>query len=178
MADYWGKVALAMTVTLTKTATDAIGLIQAAREQAEAWLGHPLVEEVVDAATGEVRQEDRIVLVSDNGGAFRSASFARFIDACPEFTHVRTRFRAPHTNGVVERTFQSFKYEHLYRRELADGVEIAREVEAYRHIFNAIRPHEHLHFQTPYSVWIHPPATAPGDPPDSQPERGESVSDS
>jgi transposase InsO family protein len=31
---------------------------------------------------------------------------------------VRTRHRAPKTNGVVERFFGSLKYEHLYRLEI------------------------------------------------------------
>lgn len=168
VVDYWGKVALSMNVTATKTARDAVEMLEVAIDQAEDWLGHPLLDEVLDPDTGEL---DPIVVVSDNGSAFRSATFATFIASRPELAHVRTRFRAPHTNGVIERTFGSFKYEHLYRRELADGLEIAREAEGYRHVFNHVRPHEHLQFNTPYSVWIQTPT-----PTETQPEIEESVS--
>lgn len=173
VADYVGKVALAMSVTMTKTARDAVAMVDDARRQAEAWLDRPLLEDLVDPATGELVP---IVIVSDNGSAFRSSTFAAYIESRPEFVHVRTRYRAPHTNGVIERTFGSFKYEHLYRRELADGLEIAREVAGYQHVFNHVRPHEHLDFQTPYSIWIQPPTTEQEPTPDPQPETDESVS--
>jgi transposase InsO family protein len=67
---------------------------------------------------------------------------------------------------VIERTFGSFKYEHLYRHEIADGAELAAEVEAYRGLFNTVRPHEHLDFATPISVYLQPPATE-GERPES-----------
>lgn len=156
VADYWAKVSLACITSTTMRTAEAIAMLTAAREQAQAWLGHPLVEEVVDPATGEIAAQ--IIIVTDNGPAFRSVGFARWIHAQPEFTHVRTRHRAPHTNGVIERTFQSYKYEHLYRREITDGVQLAAEVDAYRSVFNTRRPHEHLHFNTPISVYLQPPA--------------------
>lgn len=164
VADYWAKVSLACTVSTTMRTAEAIAMLQAAREQAEAWLGHPLVEEVIDLDTGEIVAQ--IVVVTDNGPAFRSGGFARWIDAQPEFSHVRTRHRAPHTNGVIERTFQSYKYEHLYRREITDGVQLAAEADAYRGLFNTVRPHEHLDFATPISVYLQDPAPEPQDGPE------------
>ena len=82
------------------------------------WLGRPLLSECLDAETGELTP---VVIVTDNGPAYKSAAFARYIASRPEFMHVRTRHRSPGTNGVIERFFQAVKYEHLYREELMDG---------------------------------------------------------
>ncbi|MGH3329310.1 MAG: hypothetical protein ACRDPT_16225, partial [Streptomycetales bacterium] len=41
---------------------------------------------MIDEATGEIRP---VTLVTDNGGPFRSARFAKFIDDHPELAHVR-----------------------------------------------------------------------------------------
>ncbi len=57
-----------------------------------------------------------IAVVTDNGPAFKSAAFARYIASRPEFTHVRTRHRSPGTNGVIERFFGALKYESTARR--------------------------------------------------------------
>ena len=38
------------------------------------------------------------------------------------------RHRSPHTNGVVERWFESLKYERLYREDIASGLELADSV--------------------------------------------------
>ncbi|MEO5964624.1 MAG: integrase core domain-containing protein, partial [Candidatus Limnocylindrales bacterium] len=73
---------------------------------------------------------------------------------------------APETNGVVERFNQSLKYEHLYRLEIPDVLALADEVEAYRHLYNTIRPHEALDFATPISHHLAPPR-----PHLSEPER-------
>lgn len=55
----------------------------------------------------------RIRLVTDNGGAFKGAAFAKFIASRPELAHIRTRAKSPGQNGVRERAFGSLKYEHL-----------------------------------------------------------------
>lgn len=151
VVDYAVKVFLAVTVIATQTTSDAIGKLQAARDQAQAWLGHPLVAECVDQATGELVAP--IVVVTDNGPCYRSVGFAPWIAANPEFAHVRTRHRSAQTNGVIERFFQAIKYEHLYRHELDDGVEPARHAEAFRDVYNTIRPHEALSMATPISAW-------------------------
>lgn len=72
--------------------------------------------------------------------------------------HVRTRHHAPETNGVVERFNQAIKYEHLYRLEIPNGQALVDEVEGYRHVYNAIRPHEALGFQTPVEAYLSPPS--------------------
>ncbi len=70
--------------------------------------------------------------MTDNGPAYKSADFMRFIAGRSELTHVRTRHHAPETNGVVERFNGSLKYEHLYRLEIADALELADQTDTYR----------------------------------------------
>jgi putative transposase len=66
--------------------------------------------------------------------------------------HIRTRRKSPGQNGVRERAFGSLKYEHLYRCEIETLTDLAREAEAYRQVFNHIRPHETLDFYRPIEV--------------------------
>ena len=150
--DYVAKVSLACPVTTTQTAADAIAALEAARAQAETWLGRPLLSECLDSQTGELVP---IAIVTDNGPAYKSAAFARYIAARPEFTHVRTRHRSPGTNGVIERFFQALKYEHLYREEIADGLMVARAVARYLTLYNTVRPHEAIGFRAPLTAWRH-----------------------
>ncbi len=150
VVDYVAKVSLACPVTTTQTAADAIAAIEAARVQAEAWLGHSLLDECLDTETGEIVP---IAIVTDNGSAYRSATFARYVASRPEFTHVRTRHRSPGTNGVIERFFQALKYEYLYRQEIGDGATLAAAVGCHQAVYNDVRPHEAIAFRTPLTVW-------------------------
>ena len=104
-----------------------------------------------DPATGQIHP---VTIVTDNGPAFRSAAFARFITGRPELTHVRTRHRSPGTNGVRERGFGTLKYEQLYRHDIVDGVELARHVETQRQTFNTRRPHEALDWRFPQDAYL------------------------
>jgi putative transposase len=58
---------------------------------------------------------------------------------------------------VVERFNGSLKYEHLYRLEIPDAMVLAEEAEAYRRLYNEIRPHESLDFATPLSRYLEEP---------------------
>ncbi len=118
VVDYATKVCLAAPVSGTTTAHDAIGAIEAAIAEAERLLGHPLLDDCVDRDTGELTP---VTVVTDNGPAYKSSDFLRFIAGRPELAHVRTRHHAPETNGVVERFNGSLKYEHLYRLEFANS---------------------------------------------------------
>lgn len=111
-------------------------------------LGHPLLEDCIDRRTGELTP---VTIVTDNGPAYKSSDFLHFIASRPELAHVRTRHHAPETNGVVERFNGSLKYEHLYRLEIADVLELTDETEAYRTLYNEVRPHEAIDFDTPLS---------------------------
>ena len=95
-----------------------------------------------------------MVVVTDNGPAFKSLAFARFFAAHPELKHVRTRKKSPHTNGVRERAFGSLKYERLYREEIPDGPTLALHAHAYRTEFNTQRPHEGIAMNRPIEVYL------------------------
>ena len=80
VVDYAAKVALACPVTATQTATDLLGALEAAIDAAEALLEHPLIEDCVDEATGDVVP---LVVVTDNGPAMKSTAVARWFAARP-----------------------------------------------------------------------------------------------
>ena len=77
---------------------------------------------------------------------------------------MRTRHHAPQTNGVVERFNQTLKYEHLYRHEIADVLELAEEAEAFQRVYNEVRPHEALDFATPLSRYLAHPGSHLSEP--------------
>jgi putative transposase len=148
--DYYSKYEYGWHIAPTCTGADAIASVKAAIAEAEQLAGGmPLLEQLTDPATGKVR---RIKLVTDNGGAFKGHAFAAFIAARPELIHIRTRRKSPGQNGVRERAFGSLKYEHLYRTEIETLQDLAREAEAYRQVFNHVRPHEALGFHRPVEV--------------------------
>jgi len=153
VTDYFTKIEHGWHIAPTCTGADAIAAVQIAIAAAERLAGCSLAEALADAQTGEIR---RIRLVTDNGAAFKGAAFARFIASRPELLHIRTRRRSPGQNGVRERAFGSLKYEHLYRIEIDDLPALAREAEAYRQVFNHIRPHEALGGHRPIEVYTDP----------------------
>lgn len=150
VTDYYAKVVLAAHVSTRIAGRDAIDSIEAAVESAETILGYSLLEDCTNHDTGEITP---VIIVTDNGAAYKSTDFARFIASKPELQHVRTRHYAPETNGVVERFNQSLKYEHLYRHDISNGQELNDRVEEYIMIYNTIRPHEALNFGTPIQAY-------------------------
>lgn len=158
VVDYATKVALACPVTATQTATDLLDALQAAIGTAEALLGRPLTADCADPVTGEIVP---LVVVTDNGPAMKSIAVARWFAARAHLTHVRTRHRSPHTNGVVERWISSLKYEHLYRHDTASGVDLAAQVAAFIDGYNTVRPHEALHWKRPLDVYLTDPTLKP-----------------
>jgi transposase InsO family protein len=149
--DYFSKYEFGWHIAGTCTSADAISAVKLAIAEAEHLAaGVPLAEQLpVDPDTGTIR---RIKLVTDNGGAFKGHAFAAFIASRTEFLHIRTRRKSPGQNGVRERAFGSLKYEHLYRQEIETLPDLHREAEAYRQVFNTIRPHETLGYHTPKTV--------------------------
>jgi transposase InsO family protein len=160
--DYYSKYEYGWHISPGCTGADAVAAVKVAIGEAERLAGGvPLLEQITDQTTGEIT---RIKLVTDNGGAFKGHAFAAFIASRPEFLHIRTRRRSPGQNGVRERAFGSLKYEHLYRTEIETLTDLAREAEAYRQIFNHVRPHEALGLHRPIEVH-HDPALRPPLPP-------------
>ena len=149
--DYVTKFCLTCPVTATKTWRDAVAALEAARERAGEVLGRPLIEDLIDAGSGELVP---VVVVTDNGSCYRARSFRRYIHSRPEFEHVRTRHRSPQTNGVIERWFQSLKYEHLYLHEIDDGPGLAEHVAAFERVYNQERPHEAIDFRLPRQRYL------------------------
>lgn len=163
-ADYFAKHEFGWRISPTQNRHDAIAAVTGAIGEVEQLLGHSLLDDVTDHL-GVVHP---VILVTDNGPAFKSTGFARFIASRPELEHVRTRRKSPHTNGVRERAFGSLKYEHLYRHEITDVDVLVVEAEHYRRVFNTIRPHEALGMQRPQEVYL---AAIPNVPdPESEPE--------
>ena len=151
IADYWSKLELGWHVSTTANHRDAIETVQQAIAETERLLGKPLKAILSDEESGEIRP---IALVTDNGSCFKAARFAAFIARRPELIHIRTRRKSPQQNGVRERAFGSLKYEHLYRLEIDDGHQLGVEAEAYRQLFNTIRPHQALHWRQPLDVHL------------------------
>lgn len=151
VVDYVAKLCLACSFSATKTALDAVVVLEAAIARLEELLDCRFKLECVNPETGEI---EPIVVVTDNGPGFKSSRFSNFMAAHPELTHVRTRHRAPQTNGVIERFFGSLKYEHLYRLEINTAQELHDELVELTHLYNMIRPHESLVFSTPISRYL------------------------
>lgn len=165
--DYFSKYEYGWHLAPGCTGADAIAAVQVAIEEAERLAGGiSLLAQVTDKTTGEVRP---IKLVTDNGGAFKGQAFAAFLASRPELRHIRTRRKSPGQNGVRERAFGSLKYEHLYRLEIPDLPSLAREAEAYRQIFNHIRPHEALGLNRPIEVHQDPTPQPPAKIENTQP---------
>ena len=74
---------------------------------------------------------------------------------------MRTRHRSPWTNGVVERWFETLKYERLYREEIPSGIDLADRVADFIDEYNTIRPHETLTWQRPLDTYLTDPTLKP-----------------
>ena len=159
--DYATKLVLAGPVSATQTTRDAINAIEDARSQAHDLLGRPLLDDITCQLTGELTP---VIVVSDNGPCYKSRAFTRYIDSRPELTHVRTRRRSPQTNGVIERYHGAIQIEELWRELPADGAEMTTRVEAFRQLYNTIRPHETLAGARPIERYLADPDTPPSEP--------------
>lgn len=156
VVDYWAKVNLACTVTVTKTAKDAIAFFEAALAEVEVLLGVTWVEDLTDPATGEI---GTLTVVTDNGPCFKGRDFAAWVASKRHIRHIRTRRKAPWTNGVIERFFGALKYERLYRHDIGDGVALATHTRDFTTIYNSIRPHEAIAMERPLQRYRKPPTT-------------------
>jgi len=161
VVDYWAKVNLACTVTVTKTTKDAIAFFEAALAEVEVLLGVSWVRDLTDPDTGEI---GTLTIVTDNGPCFKSGGFAAWVASKKHLRHVRTRKKAPWTNGQIERFFGALKYERLYRYQIGDGVDLATHALTFRTIYNSIRPHEAIGMGRPLERYRMPPTTNFPDP--------------
>lgn len=146
VVDYFAKVNLACDVSVTKTTNDAIAFFETALAEVEVLLGVDWICDLTDPDTGEIA---KLRIVTDNGGCFKSRGFAAWVASKRHIVHIRTRKKAPWTNGQVERFFGALKYERLYRHDIADGVQLAGHAVDFRTIYNSIRPHEAIGMARP-----------------------------
>lgn len=58
----------------------------------------------------------------------------------------------PRSARLRPRAFGTLKYEHLYREQIDDALNLIREAERFRIEFNTTRPHEHLSWTMPLAV--------------------------
>ena len=72
-------------------------------------------------------------------------------------------------NVIGSNATAPLKYEHLYRLEIADLPSLAHEAEAYRQIFNHIRPHEALGLNRPIEIHQDPTRKPPTEIENTQP---------
>ncbi len=105
------------------------------------------VETVLQRAL-ERYPEARPRIISDNGPAFISREFKKFIRSTG-MTHVRTSPYYPQSNGKSERLNQTAKVTTIRPRQ-PDSPEMARHVMAeFREYYNRQRPHSAIGFITP-----------------------------
>lgn len=78
--------------------------------------------------------------------------------------HVRTRKKAPWTNGQIERFLGALRYERLYRHDIGDGIDLAAHARDFTTIYNSIRPHETIGMTRPPERYHKPSTTNIPDP--------------
>ncbi|MCQ3810269.1 MAG: integrase core domain-containing protein [Acidimicrobiia bacterium] len=104
---------------------------------------------------------DQPRLITDNGHCFKSARFTAWVASKRHIAHVLTRHRTPWTNGVIERFFEAIKYEHLYRRDIDNGIELTAEADSHQTTYNAVRPHQAIAMARPLDRYRQTPTTQP-----------------
>ena len=162
--DYVTKYCLAITVTPTGRGVDAVHCIRLAVEEATRVLNLADLRldrgqmEILDAQDNVIGYMPApIAVVSDNGPCYRGKDFqSLFTGHDPLLRHIRTRIKAPQTNGVIERFFGTLKYEHLFRGYIGDGDALDMEAHRFRIIYNTIRPHQAIQDRTPKQAYLTP----------------------
>lgn len=162
--DYVTKYCLAVTVTPTSRGRDAVHCVRLAVEEAIRVLNLPDLRldrgemDILDHEDNVIgRAPAPIAIVSDNGPCYRGKDFRTlFTGHDPLLRHIRTRIKSPQTNGVIERFFESLKYEHLFRGYIGDGDALDMETHRFRIIYNTIRPHQALNYRTPQQAYLNP----------------------
>ncbi|MFV0308743.1 MAG: integrase core domain-containing protein [Desertimonas sp.] len=134
----------------------------------DAW-GHRKLAElkrvgIDDVEAGPVSDSTMYRVLKRNGPCFKSGGFAAWVASERHIVHIRTRKQAPWTNGVIERFFGALKYERLYRRDIADGVCLARHALDFQTIYNSIRPHETIAMARPLERYRQTPTSNNPDP--------------
>jgi transposase InsO family protein len=99
----------------------------------------------LDAAIAFLEAHGVIVqrVMTDNGSAYRSRSFATAI-AAHGLEHKRTRPYTPQTNGKAERFIQTSIREWAYASPFPSSADRRRAMHPWLHTYNTLRPHSAL----------------------------------
>ncbi len=89
---------------------------------------------------------------TDQGVQFTSLSFTGRLKQSEIAISMDGKGRAI-DNVFVERLWRSVKYEEVYPKEYADGLEAERSLESYFRFYCEERPHQSLGYRTPAEVY-------------------------
>jgi transposase InsO family protein len=89
-------------------------------------------------------------VMSDNGSAYKSRSFAEAI-AAHGLRHIRTRPYTPRTNGKAERFIQTSLREWAYATPFSTSADRAAAMPTWLCDYNSLRPHSALGGKPPIS---------------------------
>lgn len=89
---------------------------------------------------------------TDQGSQFTSRSFVGLLESRGIRVSMDGKGRAL-DNVFIERLWRSVKYEEIYLRSYADGIEAEQSLAKYFHFYNELRPHQSLGYQTPAAVY-------------------------
>jgi transposase InsO family protein len=122
--DYFSRYLLAIHFTEHNNAAALIAAIDKARAEAE-------------RIHGALAKPP--ILVTDNGSNFISRRFRMHIDGL--LSQVRTQYRTPEQLGLLERFHETLKREEVYWQIYSSPTEARTRLEAFRELYNEIRPH-------------------------------------
>ena len=91
---------------------------------------------------------------SDQGSQFTSCEFLAPLQKRGILISMDGRGRAL-DNVFIERLWRSLKYELIYPRDFATGLDLFPALQSYFHFYNYQRPHQALAYQTPADLFPH-----------------------
>ena len=101
----------------------------------------------------EVPDEDKPMLISDNGTQFVSNNFQDFLNDL-DIEHIRTAVRHPESNGKIEVFHKTIKHENIYIKEKYQSFyEAQDDINQFIETYNHKRLHQGVNFVTPYQKY-------------------------
>ena len=117
------------------------------------WITSDLAIKTLEKALSSQRKKpENLILHSDQGSQFTSLSFILF---CQEqgITQSMSTAGCPYDNAPMERYYNTFKSELIYRFHFGTDEELNHAVSEYAYNwYNQVRPHSFNGYQTPYEV--------------------------
>ena len=101
----------------------------------------------------EVPDNEKPVLISDNGTQFVSNNFRTFLKNL-DIDHIRTAVDHPETNGKIEVFHKTLKHENVYiKDEYSSFYEAKEDIKKFIDKYNEQRLHQGIEFVTPYQKY-------------------------